>query len=288
MSAQLLDGKVLAKKIKNQLREEIIRLKQKTKSVPCIKNIMVGDEPAAISYANSQKEIADDVGLQCSLVNLPSKFSQKDLLKQIEQLNRDQGVHGVMIYKPLPSQLDYTLTVNHIDSIKDLEGMNIANLGKMVLGETSIIPCTPASVMEHIKSTGMSLRGKEAVIVGRSEIVGKPLMLLLLQQSATVTVCHTGTKDAGTLAEHIGRADILITAIGKPGFIKGDWVKAGSIVIDVGINKIGEKIIGDVEFDSVVQKASFVTPVPGGVGPVTVVLLMKNAIEAFKLQMKVS
>jgi len=167
---------------------------------------------------------------------------------------------------------------------KDLEGINVSNIGKMILGETKIIPCTPASVMEHIKSTGVNLRGKEAVIIGHSVIVGKPLSLLLLEQYATVTVCHVATSEVGRLEEHVRRADVLIVAVGKPSVVRGNWIKEGAIVIDVGINRVDDKIIGDVEFEGAKTKASFITPVPGGVGPVTVVMLMRNGIEAFKAQ----
>ena len=189
-----------------------------------------------------------------------------------------------MIHKPVPPQIDYRLVANYVDIAKDLEGINIANIGKMVLGETKLIPCTPASVMEHIKSTGVNLRGKEVVIVGHSEIVGKPLSLLLLGEYATVTVCHVATSEAGRLLEHVGRADILVVAVGKAELIKGEWIKKDATVIDVGINSVGDKIVGDVEFDAAVKRAAFITPVPGGVGPVTVVMLMRNGIEAFKLQ----
>ncbi len=175
---------------------------------------------------------------------------------------------------------------NLLDPAKDLEGINVANIGKMILGETKIIPCTPAAVMEHVKASGLNIRGKEAVVVGASEIVGKPLSLLLLEEYATVTICHVATHEAGKLREHVGAADVLIVAVGKPALIKGEWIKKGAVVIDVGINKVGDHVEGDVEFAEAVKRASSITPVPGGVGPVTVVMLMRNGIEAFKLQTK--
>lgn len=284
MSAQLLDGKILATRLKESLKEEITRLKKTTGRNPKLKNIMVGDDPSACAYANSQKKTAESLGIDYELVNLPLTISQKDIIGHIEQINKDSNVHGMMIYKPVPSHMDYSVIANCIVPSKDVEGMNYANMGKLLLGDTKIIPCTPAAAMEHIKSTGVKLRGKEAVIVGRSEIVGKPLSLLLLQESATVTICHSGTSDAGMLADHLKRADIVVAAVGKAGFVKGEWVKQGVIVIDVGINKVGDKIIGDVEFESTQKKAAFMTPVPGGVGPVTVVMLMRNGLEAFKYQ----
>lgn len=286
MTARLLDGKLLAESVKQNLKKEIDGLKQKTGLVPRLANILVGDDAAAKTYANSQKKVAEDIGINYGLINLPEDISQKKLIEAIEELNRDAGTHGIMIYQPLPSNIDYRLVAESVDTAKDIEGMKPANLGKMLLGGTKIIPATPAAVMEHLKSTGVKLRGKEAVIVGRSEIVGKPLILLLLEQSATVTVCHTGTVEAGRLTDHIARADILIVAVGKAGLVKGEWIKENAIVIDVGINRIGKTIVGDVDFESASQKASYITPVPGGVGPLTVVMLMKNTIEAFKSQAK--
>jgi methylenetetrahydrofolate dehydrogenase (NADP+)/methenyltetrahydrofolate cyclohydrolase len=188
-----------------------------------------------------------------------------------------------MAYKPVPKQIDFKTLANSIAPLKDWEGINVTNMGKMMLGEGHIVPCTPAAVMELIRSAGVNLRGKEAVVVGRSEIVGKPLILLLLTQNATVTVCHSGTSER-ELIGHVGRADVLVVAVGKPAFIKGEWVKQGAIVVDVGINRVGEKIVGDIEFEKASQRAGFITPVPGGVGPVTAVMLMRSGIEAFKIQ----
>jgi len=286
MSAQLLDGRALANQIKTRLQKEIEELLKATGGVPHLKNIMIGEDASAIAYANSQKKVAEQIGIQYELVNLPKDVSQKELISLIEQLNHDHKVHGIMIYKPVPKHIDYQAAVNCVDSRKDLEGINATNMGRMLLAENSLIPCTPAAVMEHIRSTGVDLRGKEAVIVGRSEIVGKPLSLLLLQQNATVTVCHSGTSKAGRLEEHVVRGDVVVVAVGQPNFVKGEWIKKGAIVIDVGINQVGEKLVGDVEFESAKARASYITPVPGGVGPVTVVMLMKNAIEAYKLQIK--
>ena len=284
MSAKILDGKLLANQIKDKLRQEIERLKSATGAVPTIVNVMVGDDHGSCAYANSQKKVAESIGIRYELVNLAKNISQPDIEKYVEGLNRDPKIHGIMIHKPIPKHLDYHDIANKVDVVKDLEGINVANIGRILLGSTTMIPCTPASVMEHLYSTGVKLRGKEAVIVGASEIVGKPLSLLLLREYATVTICHIATSEAGKLVEHVGRADILVVAVGKAGVIKGDWIKNNAIVIDVGINQVDNKIIGDVEFESAQKKASFITPVPGGVGPVTVVMLMRNAIEAYKMQ----
>jgi methylenetetrahydrofolate dehydrogenase (NADP+)/methenyltetrahydrofolate cyclohydrolase len=286
MTAQLLDGKKLAQTLKDQMREELKQLKSKNNSVPFLVNILVGTDPGSSTYAKSQKNAAEYVGIQYELKILPEKTSQNELIDIIKKLNQDPNVNGIMLHKPLPAHMDSRVVTNFIDIAKDLEGINVTNIGKMALGETSIIPCTPASVMEHIKSIGVSLRGKEVVIVGRSEIVGKPLIFLFLQQHATVTVCHSATNEVGKLSEHVKRAEVLVVALGKPLFVKGDWIKSGAIVIDVGINQVGSQIVGDVEFDKAKEKASFITPVPGGVGPLTVVMLMRNGIEAFRLQKK--
>jgi len=286
MSAQLLDGKILAKNLKEDLRTEIIGLKSKTGKAPVVVNIMIGDDHAACAYAKSQQKVAEYIGIDYRLDILNKDITEDSLSKHIKELNSNPKINGIMVHKPVPKQINHQTVSNHIDMAKDLEGVNVGNVGKMLLGQTNIIPCTPAAVMEHIKSTKIDLRGKEVVVVGHSEIVGKPLSLLLLQEMATVTVCHVATSEAGKLVDHIARADILIVAVGKAGLIKGDWIKQGAVVIDVGINQVDSKIVGDVEFDAAKKKAAFITPVPGGVGPVTVVMLMKNAIEAFKCQLK--
>lgn len=283
---RILDGKILAQKIKDELKTQINELKKKHKRVPHIVNIMIGDDAGSCAYANSQKKAAENIGIRYDLKNLPQDVSQEKLTEVITQLNKDPDVHGIMLHKPVPKQIDYHVVANHVDTLKDLEGINVANIGKMILGETDILPCTPAAVMAHIRSTGVPIRGKEAVIIGHSGIVGKPLNLLLLEEYATTTVCHIATSEAGKLKEHVERADILVVAVGKPHLIKGDWIKQGAIVIDVGINRVRDEIVGDVEFESAQKRAAFITPVPGGVGPVTVVMLMKNALEAFKMQIE--
>jgi len=286
MPAKILNGRELAGKLKDGLRQEVAALKSRTGKVPKLINIMIGKDPGTCAYANSQKRVADQIGITYELAMLPEDISQDTLTEHVRKLNSDESVNGIMIHKPVPASIDYHAVANCLDIRKDLEGINVANIGKMLLGETQIIPCTPAAVMEHILSTGASIRGKEAVIVGASEIVGKPLSLLLLQQYATVTVCHVATSEAGLLEGHVRRADILVVAVGKAGVVKGEWIKPGAIVVDVGINQQGERIVGDVVFETAKEKAAYITPVPGGVGPVTVVMLMRNGVEAFKSQVK--
>ena len=245
---------------------------------------MIGLDHSACAYANSQKKVAENIGINYELTILPSDVTQQELITVIKRLNADPCVDGIMIHKPIPAAIDYRAVANYVDIEKDLEGINVANIGKMILGETRLIPCTPAAVMEHLKSTAIDLKGKEAVIVGHSEIVGKPLSLLLLRELATVTVCHLATSQAGRLVDHVRRAEILVVAVGKASLIKGDWIREGAVVIDVGINRVEDKMVGDVEFDAARKRASFITPVPGGVGPVTVVMLMRNGVEAYKSQ----
>lgn len=284
MSAQILDGRILAAQLKDDLRKEVEGLRSRTGQTPFIKNVVIGNHASACAYAKSQQRVADAIGMGYELVNLPDTVTQADLLDFVDEMNRDRAVHGIMIHKPVPDHIDYHTIANALSPDKDLEGINVTNIGKMILGQTKIIPCTPASVMAHIGATGIDLKGKEAVIVGHSEIVGKPLALLLLNELATVTVCHLGTSQAGLLAEHVSRADVVVVAVGKAGLVKGAWIKPGAVVIDVGINKVGDQIVGDVEFAAAKERAAFITPVPGGVGPVTVVMLMKNGIETFKQQ----
>jgi methylenetetrahydrofolate dehydrogenase (NADP+) / methenyltetrahydrofolate cyclohydrolase len=282
MSARLLDGKLLAEQLREKLKTEIASLKNQTGRSPVVTSILTGEDPSAQSYAGSQKRTAEALGIEYRLMNLPSSIAKDEFVQLIDQLNADRGVDGIMINKPLPPQIDYGTLANLVCETKDIEGLNVANIGKMFLGKTKLLPCTAAAVMEHLKAAQVPLRGKEVVVLGRSEIVGKPLMILLLAESATVTVCHSGTSEAGKLNEHLRRADVVVAAIGKAGFVKGDTVKPGAVVIDVGINQEGSKIVGDVEFSSVSKVAGALTPVPGGVGPVTSVILMRNVVEAFK------
>ncbi|VAX35451.1 Methenyltetrahydrofolate cyclohydrolase / Methylenetetrahydrofolate dehydrogenase (NADP+) [hydrothermal vent metagenome] len=280
----ILDGKKLAQKLKDSLKQEVTQLKEQTGKVPCLVNVIVGSDAGSCAYANAQMKTAAYMGIDYELRTLPEDISQEKFSQEIADLNRDSTVNGIMIHKPLPKQIKYGEVADYVDVAKDLEGINVANIGRMILGETKIIPCTPASVMEHLKSTGIQLEGKEVVIVGHSTIVGKPLSLLLLRELATVTVCHIGTSRAGKLIEHIQRADVVVVAVGSAGLIRGEWIKEKAIVIDVGINRVEDRIVGDVDFEGASKKASFITPVPGGVGPVTVVVLMRNGIEAFKMQ----
>ncbi|MBF0510954.1 MAG: bifunctional 5,10-methylenetetrahydrofolate dehydrogenase/5,10-methenyltetrahydrofolate cyclohydrolase [Candidatus Omnitrophica bacterium] len=281
MNAQILDGKAYAQERKQKLMEEIHSLKSLTHEVPRIFSIVTGDDPASYSYATSQQKTAESVGIHYELKIFDLHSSQKDVLKLIHELNGYNDVHGIIVNKPLPANMDFKTIINAITPLKDIEGMNVLNFGRLLLGEEGIFPCTPSAALELLKSSGIGLKGKKALVIGRSEIVGKPMALLLLKEDMTVTVCHSKTIDLPSMTR---QADVVIAAIGKPELVKGDWIKEGAVVIDVGINQVNGKLVGDVDFMSVRPKASYITPVPGGVGPVTAVMLMSNALKAFKIQ----
>lgn len=281
MPAQIIDGAALAESIK---RDVAARVKEMNRPVH-LTAILVGATPAGELYANRQAEACRAVGVDYQLLKLPADTKQKAIKQEIRKLNNDLAVTGIMMHLPLPPGLDAPRLQYEIDVVKDVEGVNPANIGYVVYGRTLIAPCTALSVIELIKSSGVSLRGAEAVVVGASEIAGKPIALLLAEQMATVTLCHIATRD---LREHTRRADILVVAVGKPGLIHAEDIREGAVVIDVGINRVTQpdgtrKTVGDVDFDSVREKASFITPVPGGVGPMTVAMLLKNTLRSAEI-----
>ncbi len=278
--AKLLDGKILAERIKEEIKAQISSLKFK----PVLASIMVGNNCGAASYVKSQQKTAEVLGIEYQLHKLVQDSSEAHLSDFIQRLNVNKSVNGIIIQMPLPAHIDYKRISQFILPEKDVEGMHPQNIGKLLFGAKGFIPCAAAAVMELIAASGVDLYGKEAVVVGHSEIVGKPLTLLLLDKFATVTICHLATSKAGKLEEHIRRAEVLIVAVGKARLIKGEWIKKGAVVIDVGINRVGDKIVGDVEFEGAEKLASYITPVPGGVGPLTVMILMRNLVEAAKLQ----
>lgn len=278
--ARLLEGKPIADRIKEALRQEIAGLKAK----PVLASVMVGDNAGAEAYVKSQKKTAEGLGIEYQFHKLGADTTESSLVDFIKKLNSEKSVNGIIIQMPLPQQIDYKKISGFIAPEKDVEGMHPANIGKILFGKAVALPCTAASAMELLKETGIDLYGKEVVVVGHSEIVGKPLSLLLLEKFATVTVCHIGTSKAGKLEEHVKKAEVLIVAVGKAGLIRGEWVKEGAVVVDVGINRVADKIVGDVEFEAAEKRASWITPVPGGVGPLTVTMLMRNLVEAAKAQ----
>jgi methylenetetrahydrofolate dehydrogenase (NADP+)/methenyltetrahydrofolate cyclohydrolase len=280
-----LEGKTVALKIKENVKKEIEALKNQYGITPKLVSLGAGENPASEIYLKSQEKNAKELGIDYELKKLDANINQDDFIKAIDSLNKDKSVHGIIVQMPLPQRIDTKLISRYISPLKDVEAVHPQNMGEIVFGKANILPCTAAACMELLNSiSSLELYGKEAVVVGHSEIVGKPLALLLLNKFATVTVCHIATGQRGTLPEFVKKAEILIVAVGKAGLVKGDWIKEGAIVIDVGINRVEGKIVGDVEFDKAAEKASYITPVPGGVGPLTVAILMRNVVEAFKQQ----
>lgn len=278
----MLEGKVIAERLKETIKQEVAVLKSKRGRAPKLVAVEIGQNASSAVYVKAQKKAADSVGIEYELKVVPQEASQADAENLIDGLNNDKSVSAIILQLPVPRGIDAKKLVNLISPEKDAEGMHPQNLGKILLGQYKIGPCTAMAVMELLESTKVNLYGKEAVIVGHSEIVGKPLSLMLLNKFATTTVCHIGTGERGALPGHVKRAEILIVAVGKAGIIKGGWIKDGAIVIDVGINKVGDKIVGDVEFGLASQKALYITQVPGGVGSITTTILMRNTVELFK------
>ena len=276
MAAQMLDGKVMSAELREELALRVQRLKGKGVT-PGLAVILVGDDPASQIYVKNKELGCQQVGIHSVTIRLPETASQAELEAQIDTLNADASIHGILVQLPLPQGLDEAAALARILPEKDVDGFHLLNAGKLFTGQQGVVACTPKGAMEMLHRTGIDLSGKEAVVVGRSNIVGKPMAMLLLQENATVTICHSRTAN---LAEHTRRADVLVAAVGKPRFITADMVKPGAIVIDVGINRVDGKVVGDVDFDAVREVAAWITPVPGGVGRMTITMLLANAIEA--------
>jgi methylenetetrahydrofolate dehydrogenase (NADP+)/methenyltetrahydrofolate cyclohydrolase len=282
--ASIIDGAALARQIREQVKSRVAEHSAAGRRVRLVA-ILVGSTPAGELYAHRQRETCAAVGIDYELVTLPADATFDDVAGTLDRLNRDHAVTGVMLHLPLPPHLDATELQYRIDPVKDVEGVNPANIGYVVYGHTLIAPCTALAAVELIKSTGVTLRGAECVVVGASEIAGKPIALLLTEQMATVTLCHIATRD---VAAHTRRADVVVVAVGKPNLITADHIRDGAIVIDVGSNRIKQpdgtsKTVGDVDFDAVSQKAAHITPVPGGVGPMTVAILLRNTLRSAEL-----
>ena len=283
MAAELLKGAPIAERIREELAVEMAALKAKGVT-PSLAALQVGENPASAVYVGQQRKNAEKLGISYRLEELPADSSQKFVADFIGKLNQDPSVTGIILQMPVPEGLNARELQALIDPAKDVEGVSPANMGWVVFGRPTMAPCTALGVVELINSTGVELYGKEVVVVGHSDIVGKPVALLLLDKFATTTVCHIGTGERGVLPDHVKRAEILVVAVGKAGLIKGEWVKEGAIVVDVGINRVGDKLVGDVEFEPAAERAAYITPVPGGVGPLTVTILMRNTVAAAKRQ----
>ena len=276
MSAQLLDGKVMSESLRGEIAQRVAALKEKGVT-PGLAVILVGEDPASQIYVRNKGVGCEQVGIHSVTIRLPETTTQSELEEHIRRLNADQSIHGILVQLPLPKGLDEAAALAVIAPEKDVDGFHIQNAGKLLNGLPGVIACTPKGALEMIRRTGVDLSGKEAVVVGRSNIVGKPMAMLLLQQNCTVTMCHSRTVN---LAEHTRRADVLVAAVGKAKFITADMVKPGAIVIDVGINRVDGKVVGDVDFDAVREVAGWITPVPGGVGKMTITMLLANTVEA--------
>ncbi len=281
MVCKLIDGKKVAEKIKRSLKRSIEALAVRGGRLK-LTAVAIGENLASEVYLARQKKLADELGVEYSVEYLPPTVSQKSAEREISLLNDDDSVSGIIIQMPVPKNIKSERLLAKIAPHKDVEGVNVSNIGRLTYENWAVAPCTASACMALIDASGIKLKGKEAVIVGHSAIVGKPLSLMLLSRLATTTVCHVGTYERGFLAEHVKKAEILIVAVGKSKLIKGSWIRKGAIVIDVGINKTGGKITGDVEFEGARKRAAYITPVPGGVGPVTAVMLMKNLVELYK------
>lgn len=275
--AQLIDGKAIAAEITEEMRLRAQALREKG-IVPCLAVILAGNDPASEIYVRNKRRACKRAGIESRMIRLDQSVSREEILREIHALNQDPAVHAVLVQLPLPGHLDETEILSAVLPEKDADGFHPLNAGRLLTGEKGVLPCTPAGCMELLRRTGISLSGAEAVVIGRSNIVGKPMALLLLRENCTVTLCHSRTKN---LAEHVRRADVVICAVGRPGLVTGEMIKPGATVIDVGINRLADgRVVGDADFESVSAVAGAITPVPGGVGPMTIAMLMKNAILA--------
>ncbi|GAX87426.1 methylenetetrahydrofolate dehydrogenase (NADP+)/methenyltetrahydrofolate cyclohydrolase [Lebetimonas natsushimae] len=277
---KILDGKKLSEKIKEEVKKEVEELK-KEGIVPGLAVILVGKDPASQTYVRMKKNACEKVGMYSVVHEFPESITETELLSTIEMINKNPNIHGLLIQLPLPKHIDTTKVLEAVAPQKDVDGFHPYNMGRLVEGLDSFAPCTPLGVMELFKEYNIDLKGKDVCVVGASNIVGKPMWALLVNAWATVDICHIETRD---LAAHTKRADVVIVGVGKPDLITADMVKDGAIVVDIGINKVDGKIVGDVDFENVSKKASYITPVPGGVGPMTIAMLLKNTIKAAKLQ----
>lgn len=278
--AKLIDGKLVSSKIRLEISQETAEFIQKTGIQPHLVVIIVGNDAASMTYVKNKKKACEDVGFKSTVIELPEETPEVELLEQIKKLNEDLTVHGILVQLPLPKHIDEQKVIDTISVKKDVDGFHPYQVGALVSGLPCLKPCTPSGVIELLKAYNIDMAGRHAVIVGRSHIVGKPLIQLLLDENATVTVCHSRTQN---LAEFTKSADILIVAIGRAHFITADMVKEGAVVIDVGINRLETgKLVGDVLYDEVFEKVSYITPVPGGVGPMTITMLLKNTLKAAK------
>lgn len=276
---QLLDGKKLSTKIKENLKNEISEFVSKTGTTPGLAVLLVGNDPASHTYVAMKAKACKDVGLYSIVHEMPDTVKEEDILSTIKMINENPKVHGLLVQLPLPKHVDATKVLEAVDPAKDVDGFHPFNLGRLVAGLDTFAPCTPLGVMELLAEYDIDVKGKDCVVVGASNIVGKPMASLLLNAGSTVDICHIYTKD---LKEHTKNADMIFVGVGKPDLITADMVKEGAVVVDIGINKVGDKLVGDVSFEEVSKKCTYITPVPGGVGPMTIAMLLSNTLKAAK------
>ena len=280
--AAIIDGKAISAQIREEIKEEVCSFVSKHGKEPSLTVVIVGEDPASQVYVRNKARACAQVGIVSDVIRLPADSDEDELLSLIKRLNEDSGVNGILVQLPLPDGFDEKKVICAIDPKKDVDAFGYENVGRILTGDYDFLPCTPAGVMELLRRSGIEVRGKDCVVVGRSNIVGKPMAALLLHENGTVTVCHSKTAD---LPSHTRRADILVAALGRPGFIKADMIKDGAVLIDVGINRREDgTLTGDVDFDGCFEKASAITPVPGGVGPMTITMLLKNTLKAAEKQ----
>jgi methylenetetrahydrofolate dehydrogenase (NADP+)/methenyltetrahydrofolate cyclohydrolase len=277
--AILIDGRIVARQIREVLKVKLARLREHYKISPGLAVVLVGEDPASQIYVQSKRKACEEVGIQSYYHHLEPDITQEKLLALIREFNQDVRIHGILVQLPLPASISEEAILTAISPEKDSDGFHPVNMGKLILNAPGLRPCTPAGIMELLDYYKICVEGRHAVVVGRSNIVGKPVALMLLHRHATVTICHSRTSSLSAFTQ---QADILITAIGKPQFIGGDMIKEGAVVVDVGINRVDGKLVGDVDFESVSAKAGAITPVPGGVGPMTIAMLLKNTVQAFE------
>ncbi len=279
--AVILDGKQIAEKIRQEIKTETQKVIADNNKKPGLAVVIVGEDPASSIYVRNKEKAANEVGFFSVVERLEDTVTQEELLQVVKRLNQNDEIHGILVQLPLPKHIDEKEIINAIDYRKDVDGFHPLNAGALMVGDKGLVSCTPKGCIRLIKETGIEISGKKAVVVGRSNIVGKPVALLLLQESATVTICHSRTKD---LAAELAAADIVVAAVGVPNLVKGAMIKEGAVVIDVGINRLEDgKLCGDVEFEEASKKAGYITPVPGGVGPLTIAMLLQNTLEAYKM-----
>lgn len=277
--AQIIDGKKISAEVREELKAEVAKLKEKGVT-PGLAVVLVGENPASQIYVRNKTKACEEVGIKSFQHTLPGAMKEEELLSLIRELNAAKDVHGILVQLPLPAHMDSEAVLDLISPSKDVDGFHPYNMGRLMIGNALLQPCTPYGIMRLLDSTGVDVSGKNAVIIGRSNIVGKPMAMMLLKRNATVTICHSKTTD---LPEKVREADILVAAIGRDRFVKGDWIKEGAVIIDVGMNRAPDgKLTGDVDFDAALPKASYITPVPGGVGPMTIAMLLKNTVAAAK------